>query len=311
MIKKIFKWTGIVLLMLILIIAILTVTRQNVHYDAPYPAIHASKDSTVIATGRNLVFGPAHCADCHSKSNSDSLIKLGQEVPLSGGVLFDLPFGKIYTRNITSDRATGIGNFKDEEIARALRYGVHPNGTVMYDFMPFHDMSDEDLTAVISYLRTLKPISSKVPDHELNVLGNIVKAFLIKPVGPSGEVPVKITKDTSAAYGKYLAINVANCNGCHTMRDGVGKYIGEPFAGGGPMGPDPNRLLSPPNLTPDSTGRIFDWSQEDFISRFREGKKISYSEMPWNSFKRMSDTELKAIYTFLRTVKPAKTSKQS
>jgi hypothetical protein len=306
MIRKFFKWTGIVLLMLILIVSILTVIRQNTHYDAPYPNIHASKDSLIIATGKNLVFGPAHCADCHSKSNSDSLLSLGKEVPLSGGVLFDLPFGKIYTKNITSDKTTGIGKYKDEEIARALRYGVHPDGTVMYDFMPFHNMSDEDLTAVISYLRTVQPVSHKVPNHELNVMGNLVKAFLIKPVGPTGDVLTQIKKDTSADYGKYLAVNVANCNGCHTARDGVGRFVGEPFAGGTPMGPDPNLQLAPPNLTPDSSGRIFAWSQQDFINRFRQGKKISYSEMPWNSFKRMSDTELKAIYTFLRNVKPVK-----
>jgi hypothetical protein len=62
-----------------------------------------------------------------------------------------------------------------------------------------------------------------------------------------------------------------------------------------------------PNLTPDPSGRIFDWSQEYFISRFRQGKLIPTSPMPWNSFKRMSDDELKAIYKYLKSLDPVKT----
>ena len=71
----------------------------------------------------------------------DSLLKLGQDVPLTGGFVFDLPVGKIYSKNITPDKETGIGDYTDAEIARALRYGVHADGTVVYDFMPFHNMS--------------------------------------------------------------------------------------------------------------------------------------------------------------------------
>ena len=159
--------------------------RQNIKYDRPYPAIAATADTNVIMRGKHLVFGAAHCASCHSLTNADSLLKLGQEVPLTGGFVFDLPLGKIYSRNITPDKETGIGNYTDAEIARSLRYGVHPDGRVVFDFMPFHNMTDEDMTAVISYLRAQKPVKNKVPDHELNLLGKAVKAFMIKPVGPN------------------------------------------------------------------------------------------------------------------------------
>jgi hypothetical protein len=64
--------------------------------------------------------------------------------------------------------------------------------------------------------------------------------------------------------------------------------------------------LIPPNLTNDSSGRIFYWTQQQFIDRFHKGKIISESEMPWNCFKRMNDDELKAIYKFLKTVPAAK-----
>ncbi|MGC4100749.1 c-type cytochrome [Ferruginibacter sp.] len=301
--KRILKWTGIILLVLVTGTAIVTASRQNMKYDAPYPEIHASKDSAVISKGRHIANAIAHCNDCHSKSNNDSLLSLGQDVPLSGGVGFTLPVGTIYSANITSDSTYGIGKFTDPEVARVLRYGVHPDGTVVYDFMPFHNLSDEDLIAVLSYLRTQKAVSTPKPANDLNLMGNLVKAFLIKPVGPSEKIQAAVKPDSTAEYGKYLVYNVGNCNGCHTERTLSGVYTGEPFAGGNMM---PNGMVTP-NITPDSSSRIFGWTQQSFIDRFRKGKLIPNTEMPWNSFKRMDDVELKAIYQFLQTVKPAKT----
>lgn len=309
MIRKILKWTGIVLGSLILILIIAVATRQNLTYDAPYPAIKASADSAVIAHGREIAYGPAHCADCHFAGNADSVFKLGQEPALSGGHAFELPIGNFYVRNITPDSTTGIGRYTDGEIARTLRYGVRPNGTAVIDFMPFHNMSDEDLTAVISFLRSNKPVHNAVPEHSVTMLGRVIKAFLLKPVGPTGEVPRSIPKDSTAVYGKYLANSVANCVGCHTNRDLMtGAFIGEPFAGGLKFEEPGMPTLVSPNINPNMPGRIYGWSQQDFIKRFRMGKVIAYSHMPWNSFKRMSDNDLKAIYSYLKSL-PAPTAK--
>ena len=302
MIKKILKWTGIILLALIIGVTVVTASRQHLKYAAPYPEVHASTDTAVIARGKHFVYGLAHCIDCHSNTNADSLIKLGEEVPLSGGRPFVLPVGTIYSKNITPDKETGIGNRTDGELARVLRYGVHANGDPVFDFMPFHNMSDEDLTAVISYLRSIKPIKNEVPKHDLNVMGNMVKAYLVKPVGPTGDVPVAIKPDTTAEYGKYLVFSIGNCVGCHTRRDLSGTYEAPFLSGGYPM----NGLI-PPNLTNDSTGRIFTWTQQQFVDRFHKGRMIEQSEMPWNSFQRMNDNELKAIYKFLKTVPAVKT----
>lgn len=299
---KVLKWTGIILVVIVLGVGVLTASRQHVKYESPYPHIKASKDSTVIARGRHLANAIAHCSDCHGPWTADSLANLGQEPVLSGGFAFNIPLGTIYSANITSDSVYGIGAKSDAEIARVLRNGVRTNGTAAYDFMPFHNLSDEDLTAVISYLRTQKPAAVKVPEHQLNAMGKMVNAFLVKPVGPSEPVAVSVKPDTSAAYGKYLALNVANCSGCHTQRDMSGAFSGELLAGGGLM-----EGLVPPNITTDSSSRIFGWTQEAFINRFRMGKVIPNSIMPWNSFKKMTDDELKAIYNFLKTVKPAKT----
>lgn len=307
---KILKWTGIVILLLISIATVVVASRQNLKYDAPYPDIVASKDSVVIARGKHLVYGPAHCVICHGPANSESLLLKGENIPLTGAHTFDLPVGTVYSKNITPDEETGIGKYTDGEIARALRFGVHPDGKAVFDFMPFHNLSNADLTAVISYLRAQKPVKNKVPENKLNLMGYIVKAFMVKPVGPDEPIRDSVRIDSSAEYGKYIAMNIANCNGCHTLRDMSGAYIGEPFAGGGAFKEPGKTTLYPPNLTPDSSSRIFGWSQDDFIHRFRQGKIIEHTHMPWNCFNQMNDDELKAIYKFLKTLKPAKTAVQ-
>ena len=299
------KWIALVLFVLVAVVALTVTVRQNLKYDAPYPDIRTSTDSALIARGKHLVYSSAHCINCHSKTNADSLINLGLDVPLTGGVLFHLPVGKVYSKNITPDKETGIGRFSDTEIARALRYGVHPDGTAVLDFMPFHNTSDNDLTAIIAYLRSQKPIRNQVPNNSMNLLGKIVKAFVLKPVGPNGTVLKSISNDTTAVYGAYLTSSVANCRGCHTKRNmATGAYIGEDYAGGAQI-----EGFITPNLTPDSSGRIFNWSKQNFIERFRMGKLYPKTPMPWNSFKRMTDEELTAIYNYLKTVRPVKTEK--
>lgn len=306
MLRKILKWTGFILLFLIVGVTVATALRQHMTYDAPYPNIKASTDTAIIAKGRHIVLGPGHCVDCHSPvRNVDSVLKLGQDPALSGGMPFKLPFGTVFTRNLTSDATTGIGRYTDGEIARVLRHSVKANGEMVLPFMPFQNMSDEDLTAVISYLRSTKPVKNDVPDHDWNVMGNFIKAFLLKPVGPSERIKEVVAADTTANYGRHLVMAVANCNECHTKRNEIGDYVGAPLAGGTVFEEEGKPTLISPNLTPDpETGRIADWSQEAFIKRFRMGKLIKHSHMPWESYGRMNDTELKAIYSYLRSLKP-------
>ncbi len=305
MIRKILKWTGLVILFIIAGVTVTTAFRQHLTYDAPYPNIKASTDSAVIARGKHIVLGPGHCVDCHSTvKNVDSVLRLSQEPALTGGFKFDLPFGTFYTRNLTPDSATGIGAMTDGEIARVLRYSVKKNGEAVLPFMPFQNMSDEDLTAVISYLRSLKPEKKEIPSHDYNVMGRVINAFMIKPSGPTEPIVSSVKEDTTAAFGKHLVMAVANCNECHTKRGPIGEYIGEPLAGGTVFEEEGKPSLISPNLTPHPSSRIYGWSQDDFVKRFRLGRVIPYSHMPWESFSRMSDVELKAIYKYLQTLKP-------
>lgn len=307
MFRRILKWTGIVLLTIIFLVTATVALRQNRKFEAPYPDIHASNDSAIIARGKAIVFGAAVCDVCHSPVNTDSLLKLGIEPALSGGPGHPLPFGTLFPKNISTDKTTGIGRLTDGEIARTLRYGINADGTTT--LMPPHNFTDEDLTAVISYLRSQKPVKREAPDHDINVLGMVVKAFMLKPGDPKEVIVPKVTRDTSAAYGEYLATNVSDCKGCHTQSNRMGgDFTGPAFAGGSPFENEEGLpVLTPPNLTQHPSGRLYGWSQQDFINRFRKGKLIAHSIMPWDSFKRMSDDELKAIYNFLVSLKPQPT----
>ncbi len=299
--KKITKWFVIILLLLVVILGTTIGMRQHLEFDAPYPDVHASTDSNIINRGKHIVFSQAHCASCHSPQNVDSLLEAGSEPVLNGGRLLDIGIAKIYTPNITSDPTYGIGRRSDAEIARVIRYGVHANGNAVLNFMGFQDMSDDDLTAVVSYLRTVKPVATRNTPHEFNLLGKAIKAFMVKPLGPRLPIQKTISPDSSAAYGEYLVSSTTNCMGCHTQRNLAGDLSGPLMAGGN----DIEGFITP-NLTPHPDSRIYGWTEEQFIDRFRQKKRIKESPMPWNNFKLMTDPELKAIYKYLQTVPAAK-----
>lgn len=305
---RILKWTGLVLGMLLILFVLVVLLLSKRHFDAPYPNITAVNESAVIARGKYLAYGPAHCASCHIPASAASGINNGEELPLSGGHDFALPIGHIYSTNLTPDPATGIGNLTDQQLARALRYGVGHDGRALFDFMPFHDLSDDDLRAVISFMRAQPAVKYQVPATDMNFVGQAVKAFLLKPVGPTEPIQPSVSVDTSAAYGKYLVNNVANCKGCHTNRNlFTGAYIGPELAGGLQFESDtePGTWYVTPNLTPDrETGHITGWTMNQFIKRFRQGPVIPKSPMPWAQFRQMSDNDLKAIYNYLHSIEP-------
>lgn len=312
---KVLKWIGIGIVVFIVGFVIFVYAASNKKYDAPYPNITASNDSTVIARGEYLVYGPAHCVDCHAPMSEFKRVRMGEKVPLSGGLDFVIPPGILHAPNITTDTETGIGEFTDGELARALRYGVKRDGSPLIDMMPFYDISDEDLTAIISYLRSTPPVKNNRPASEWNFLGKAVHAFgLIKPMG-DGDIPPVPKRDTTIAYGKYLAESVANCRGCHTERDFMtGAYVGIDYAGNQKFEVlDDNGViisgkhLVTPNLTPDSeTGRMAQWPQDVFIARMRAGEAIPGSPMPWGAYKSMTDEDLIAIYKYLHSLDPVK-----
>ena len=291
--KTTVKILGILVSLVCLFLLYVQLTFKQT-FEANPTGIKSSSDSNIIARGKYLVQGAAHCYTCHMP---DSLRKNGDKERMIGGNPLKTPFATFYTPNITSDQETGIGNFTDEQLARAIRYNVNHNSRAMVGFMTFNGMTDDDISAIISYLRSTPPVHNVVPEHDYNIVGKVLIRFLVKPVSANVE---NIQPDTTAEYGKYLAYNVTNCNGCHTKRGSTGDFVGEPFAGGSSWKHDEATYTSA-NLTPDdSTGRISKWSQNAFIQRFRAGRALPNSPMPWEAYQILSDNDLKALYKFLR-----------
>ena len=307
MLKRILLGIAGVLVLVIVAGATLVQLRWKRTFDVPLPNVRASSDSGVIARGRYLVYGPAHCAYCHNTAETGPALDRGEQPPLAGGMVFKLPVGTFRTPNLTPDSATGLGRVSDGQIARMVRFGVRRDGRAALPFMSFHDLSDADLVAVVSFLRSQPAVSHAVPPHDFNLIGKAVMAFAIAPIGPTVEPLRESPVGVTVERGAYLVGAVAECADCHTERSMVsGAFTGARLAGGVPMESDsPNVELVPPNLTPElKTGRIAAWTEDQFVARFRQGRIIPGSPMPWNAFARMSDDDLRAIYRYLRTVPP-------
>lgn len=312
MLKRILKflaWTVTVLAGIAAILVVVVLVRSRRTFDAPYPDIHASNDPAVIAKGAYIAYGAGHCVNCHTPSEEEKFVQEGQEIPLAGGREFALGVGTVYTPNLTPDPETGIGRYTDAQIARVIRYGVMPSGRAALPFMEYHDISDEDLTALISFLRSQKPVRREIPRQHFNLLGKTLLAFVFEPVGPKAP-PRKSSppQEPTVERGAYLANNVAVCAECHTKRNMLdGSYVNARFSGGTEfkVNGEPNKFIVTPNLTPSKYGRITSWSEEQFVGRFGAGVGIPHTHMPWRQFQRMSESDVRAIYRYLRTLPPS------
>ena len=286
---------------------ILVEARWKRRFEAPYPAIAASQDPAVVARGEYLVYGAAACAYCHLPREDWGRLDRGERLPLSGNHLFRLPFGDIFSANLTPDTATGIGRRTDADLARILRYGVRADGRAAFPLMEFQ-LTDEDLTAVVSYLRTQRAVTLNVPEHQLSRFGKALMAFAIAPVTPPS-APAKSPVGPTVERGAYLANHVSSCVACHTNRGPDGALVGPAFGGGQRMdvAADSTKVFVTPNLTPDpATSPVGAWSEDAFLARFRAGELFPGTPMPWGAFKRFTDDDLRAIYRYLRSLPPSR-----
>lgn len=286
-------------------------------YDAvPRPMLPVSADPGVIAKGRYLVRGPAHCSNCHvgdlqEMARADG----GEELPMRGGLEFPVgPIAVLYPANLTPDAETGIGGYADGDLFRMLRHNVKSDGRPsIAPLMPFAQMADDDLVAIVSYLRASEPARHDVPPARWTLLGKVVAATLrpavFAPVtghSPPASAPPQAP---TVERGSYLANSVANCMGCHSPLDRTTGALTGPVFSGNALGEvsmiDPSLLLRAPNLTPDPTGVLARFADEEaWVGRFRTGRVIAASYMPWGPFSRMTDEDLRAIYRYLRTLAP-------
>lgn len=270
-----------------------------------------------LERGRYLVENVSDCLGCHSDhlTTYGFAVKPGTEG--QGGFVFDKKLGfpgVVAAQNITPDPETGLGNWTDGEILRALREGVDKNGDALFPMMPYQhlaNLGDEDAKSIVVYLRTLKPIKNRVPAKKLDFPVNFIVKFIPKPL--TGPVTAPDPKD-SVAYGKYLT-TIAGCHECHTPHDDHNNLIeANAFEGGWKMEGPWGRVITA-NLTPHAKNYVGQATKEAFIGRFRSFASITAENappapkgrntvMPWIAFSKLTDEDLGAIYDYLKTLKP-------
>ena len=259
-------------------------------FEVPRHEITATTGEASLVEGQRLLKARA-CTECHAAD-------------LGGRYFLEEPaLGRFYARNLTSGRGGNLANFSDLDLERAIRHGVKKDNTALI-FMPaeeFWHMSDADLGKIIQALRALPPVDREAQPNEFTTLVKALAVFGVFPLSPAALVDQPKPHEAPAAeavsvdYGKYIAVS---CTGCH----------GATFAGG-PIPGAPPTMPVPPNLTPapDGLGR---YDEAQFITMIREGKRpdgtMINEFMPWKVYANMTDTELKALYTYFKSLPPKK-----
>jgi mono/diheme cytochrome c family protein len=292
--KKVFKWIGIVLgsLVGLIIVAVAVLysmgnARLNKKYNFPSSNITIPTDAASIEYGKHRA--ETLCEGCHGPDLS------GIEKWFNAG-----PLGTVDSANLTSGDG-GMGReFKtDQDYVNAIRHGIGSDGLPI--FMPAvvstAHLSDEDLGAIIAYVKSVPPVDHKTNGHQFKPL-----ALILLAAGKLGKLPVESVshdihvtapaRGVSVEYGGYL-MDTNDCHVCHG-----------PQLNGGPF-PDPTITLISPNLTPG--GEVGAWTEEQFINTIRTGTtpgghQLDAKHMPWDIYKLMTDDELKAIFMYLHTI---------
>jgi mono/diheme cytochrome c family protein len=258
--------------------------RFRAHFDVPEHALAVPNDSAAIARGEHLV-RVRGCIGCHGET-------------LAGRVELDEPLiGRLAGPNLT--RAGRGASLSDADWERAVRHGVRRDGSPLF-VMPANEhngMADEDLAAIVAYARSLTGNPAVPPPSRA---GPIIRALFVAhqaQVVPAEDIdhakphPTRVAPDTTVAYGGYLA---SMCTGCHGAGFSGGKVVGAP--------PD-----WPPAANLTRRGNLGRWSEPDFARLLRtgyrpDGSMVDTVHMAVRITRHLDDTEVKALYAFLRSV---------
>jgi mono/diheme cytochrome c family protein len=258
-----------------------------------------------VTHGRDVV-NLAGCGTCHTPRNwkehgapaLPASEMMGQEFPLPG-----LP-GRVVASNLTPDAETGAGRWTDDQIARSIREGIGHDGRTIFPIMPYMNyryMSDEDVAAVVVYLRSLPAVHNSLPQTKINFPVNLLVHTVPEPITQA--VPDVDRKDV-IQRGHYLA--TIGC-GCHNPTEHGHPLPGKEWTGGevleGPWG-----NVTSANITTDASGISY-YDEATFLKAVRTGyvgaRKLN-SIMPFGEFQYVPEDDLKTIYAYLRTVPAVK-----
>jgi mono/diheme cytochrome c family protein len=294
--KKFLKWVGIVLGVLLggIVIGLIAIyfssqARLTRVYDVPNETVAIPTDAKSLELGKRI-FQYRGCEGCHG-------------VDLSGLVYLNDPaVGQVISTNLTSGKGGVGGDMSDADWVRAIRHGVRKDGTGSL-FMPsteFYFLSDEDLGAMIAYIKSVPPVDHEQAPSKVSFTGRIVMT-LVKGITfiPAELIPHNAARPTppevgiTPEYGEYLT---QSCKVCHGLTMSGGVIPGFP--------PD---WPPAPNITFGGGSALLTWTEQDFINTIRTGVTPNKLElrsqyMPWKSYRYMSDDELKAVWVYLQSL---------
>lgn len=289
---------GLVSVIVLFIAVVFGVSEARVRKTysvAAATGLSVSTDPAQIARGEHLVTAVAKCVDCHTAD-------LGGKVFIEPG-----PMGTVIASNLTTGKGGVLGGYTDAQLETAIRHGVRKNGRGLF-IMPsdeYQNLSDADVSAIIAYLRSLRPVDRELPTTRVGPVGRGLLTFGA-PLIPAARIDHQRAAPRTAPpvgptleYGEYL-VSVGGCRGCHgpTLVGAPGHAPGEPASA---------------NITP--AGPIGRWSEADFVRAMRTGARPDGSRisefMPWKSMSRHTDDELHAIWLYLKTVPPVQSPARS
>ncbi len=265
----------------------------------------AQDQSELVARGDYLANGILGCGNCHTPKSADAERIL--EMKFAGAFVINEPGLNAYASNITMDVETGVGSWSDEELIRGIRDGIRPDGTLIGPPMPspfFRDMSDNDVRAVVAYMRTIEPISNVVPASEYTI-----------PLPPAYGPPVgeiaDVSRDDPLVYGTYLAVTLGHCVDCHTpLIEGRHDFTQTNI--GGRIFPNIFGLdftAVSRNITPHPELGIGEWTDEEIKRAITQGISRDGREhiptMGYSYYATMTDEDLDALIVYLRSVPPS------
>ncbi len=273
----------------------------------PTPNYGTGTQADLIKKGEYLV-KMGDCISCHTDTDEGK-----QAQPFAGGLGIDTPFGTIYTPNITPDKETGIGNWKDEDFIRALHDGVSPEGYQYYPAFPytsFHYVTDDDIRAIAAYLRSIPAVKQKDKKNAMPwpfswrfmMVGWKTMFFY----GRHAYFKPDPTKSAQWNRGAYLVLGLGHCGECHTPRGILGEMKQDKFLGGafvdGYYAPNISSYgLKQKKATEKDIVDVF--SDEEMLGG--TGKvQGPMAEVDHNSLKYINQSDLEAIAVFLESTKP-------
>ena len=258
----------------------------------------AEPSEETIARGKALVVA-GDCAGCHTADPTK---------PFAGGMRISTRFGGVYAPNLTPDRETGLGLWRDTDFLQAFRHGTGPDGSRYYPAFPypyFTKLIRDDILAIRAYLGTLEPVRNEVPPPELlfpfnfRVMMRVWNWLYLEP----GIIMPDQAKGAEWNRGRYLVEGLGHCGTCHTPKNFLGaNKAGQALAG--------NRVgdVLAPRLDGGEGSGMKSWSVEETTEYLRSGHNAKSKAGPMmsavvtNSTAKMSDSDVRAIAVYLKSL---------